>query len=146
MLWHNLNIQTPFQTLKVDRLFESKIRTFTDQDENKKSEDENAESNHIKTELLIIHISYASYAFDFGVIGSAIAQYTRESLLCKTLNIIFFADFFFFFWLKKLNIIFCSLENWYYRILFLMTGYLKNATTAVDALSIWYNLFIFLNP
>ncbi|KAK2659836.1 hypothetical protein Ddye_006369 [Dipteronia dyeriana] len=28
------------------------------------------------------------------------------------------------------------LENWYYRILILMTGYLKNATSAVDALSI----------
>ncbi|CAN0877299.1 Protein DETOXIFICATION 27 [Linum grandiflorum] len=28
------------------------------------------------------------------------------------------------------------LENWYYRILILMTGYLKNATLAVDALSI----------
>ncbi|KAK3230982.1 hypothetical protein Dsin_002863 [Dipteronia sinensis] len=30
------------------------------------------------------------------------------------------------------------LENWYYRILILMTGYLKNATLAVDALSIWH--------
>lgn len=29
-----------------------------------------------------------------------------------------------------------SLENWYYRILILMTGYLKNATLAVDALSV----------
>ncbi|KAI6689273.1 hypothetical protein NL676_026101 [Syzygium grande] len=28
------------------------------------------------------------------------------------------------------------LENWYYRILILMTGYLQNATVAVDALSI----------
>ena len=32
----------------------------------------------------------------------------------------------------------CSLENWYYRILILMTGFLQNATLAVDALSIWY--------
>ena len=31
----------------------------------------------------------------------------------------------------------CSLENWYYRILILMTGNLKNAEIAVDALSIW---------
>ena len=31
----------------------------------------------------------------------------------------------------------CSLENWYYRILILMTGFLQNATLAVDALSIW---------
>ena len=34
-----------------------------------------------------------------------------------------------------------SLENWYYRILILMTGYLQNATLAVDALSIWYVVF-----
>jgi len=32
----------------------------------------------------------------------------------------------------------CSLENWYYRILILLTGNLKNAAIAVDALSIWY--------
>jgi hypothetical protein len=30
-----------------------------------------------------------------------------------------------------------SLENWYYRVLVLLTGYLKNAEIAVDALSIW---------
>ena len=35
----------------------------------------------------------------------------------------------------------CSLENWYYRILILMTGFLQNATLAVDALSIWYVVF-----
>ncbi|XP_047964882.1 protein DETOXIFICATION 27-like [Salvia hispanica] len=29
------------------------------------------------------------------------------------------------------------LENWYYRILIVMTGNLKNATIAVDALSVW---------
>ncbi|CAO2192986.1 unnamed protein product [Urochloa humidicola] len=29
------------------------------------------------------------------------------------------------------------LENWYYRILILLTGNLKNAAIAVDALSIW---------
>ncbi|KAL6960053.1 Protein DETOXIFICATION 27, partial [Sarracenia purpurea var. burkii] len=28
------------------------------------------------------------------------------------------------------------LENWYYRILILMTGNLKNATIAIDALSV----------
>lgn len=32
----------------------------------------------------------------------------------------------------------CSLENWYYRILILMAGYLNNTTIAVDALSVWY--------
>ncbi|OEL24200.1 hypothetical protein BAE44_0014780 [Dichanthelium oligosanthes] len=29
------------------------------------------------------------------------------------------------------------LKNWYYRILILLTGNLKNAAVAVDALSIW---------
>ncbi|OIT26879.1 PREDICTED: protein DETOXIFICATION 27-like [Nicotiana attenuata] len=32
------------------------------------------------------------------------------------------------------------LENWYYRILMLMTGYLENATLALDALSICMNI------
>jgi MATE family multidrug resistance protein len=30
------------------------------------------------------------------------------------------------------------LENWYYRILVLLTGNLPDAAIAVDALSIWY--------
>ena len=30
-----------------------------------------------------------------------------------------------------------SLENWYYRILIIMTGTLQNARIAVDSLSIW---------
>jgi MATE family multidrug resistance protein len=34
-------------------------------------------------------------------------------------------------------LLFCSLENWYYRILVFLTGYVKNAELAVDALSIW---------
>lgn len=34
-----------------------------------------------------------------------------------------------------------SLELWYSAILILLTGNLKNATVALDALSIWY-LFI----
>ncbi|XP_066397453.1 protein DETOXIFICATION 27-like isoform X1 [Miscanthus floridulus] len=33
-------------------------------------------------------------------------------------------------------LLFCSLENWYYRILVFLTGYVKNAELAVDALSI----------
>lgn len=37
------------------------------------------------------------------------------------------------------------MENWYYRILVLMTGNLKNAEIAVDALSIWYALFLQAN-
>ena len=31
-----------------------------------------------------------------------------------------------------------SLENWYYRILVLLTGNLKDAQVAIDALSIWF--------
>ena len=34
-----------------------------------------------------------------------------------------------------------SLENWYYRILILMTGNWKNAELAVDALSVWCVVF-----
>lgn len=34
-------------------------------------------------------------------------------------------------------LLFFSLENWYYRILVFLTGYVKNAELAVDALSIW---------
>ena len=34
----------------------------------------------------------------------------------------------------------CSLENWYYRILIVMTGNLDNAKIAVDALSVWYEI------
>ncbi|KAK6923344.1 Multi antimicrobial extrusion protein [Dillenia turbinata] len=36
------------------------------------------------------------------------------------------------------------LESWYYKILILMTGNLKNAEIAVDALSIWYDSFNYL--
>lgn len=31
----------------------------------------------------------------------------------------------------------CSLEIWYYRLLVFLTGFMKNAELAVDALSIW---------
>lgn len=51
---------------------------------------------------------------------------------------------------RKLNYLICQLwlqsfENflaawkvWYYRMLILMTGYVKNATSAVDASAVWY--------
>ena len=35
-----------------------------------------------------------------------------------------------------------SLESWYYKILILMTGNLKDAKIAVDSLSIWYARYI----
>lgn len=37
----------------------------------------------------------------------------------------------------------CSLENWYYRILILLTGNMKNAEVAVDALSIWFGYMVY---
>lgn len=38
---------------------------------------------------------------------------------------------------NKHNHVLYSLENWYYKILILMTGNMKNAEIAVDALSVW---------
>ena len=37
-----------------------------------------------------------------------------------------------------------SLENWYYRILIVMTGNLQDAKIAVDSMSIWYVKYIVL--
>jgi MATE family multidrug resistance protein len=37
----------------------------------------------------------------------------------------------------SVGVLHCSLENWYYRILVFLTGYVKNAELSVDALSIW---------
>ncbi|KAL5992597.1 Protein DETOXIFICATION 27 [Asimina triloba] len=42
-----------------------------------------------------------------------------------------------FFKLSAASGVMLCLENWYYRILVLLTGNLKNAEVAVDALSIW---------
>ncbi|KAK4745082.1 hypothetical protein SAY87_011394 [Trapa incisa] len=39
-------------------------------------------------------------------------------------------------------IYFNSLGNWYYKILILTTGYLGDTTTAADALSIWWVVFL----
>nr|CAB3481221.1 unnamed protein product [Digitaria exilis] len=48
-----------------------------------------------------------------------------------------FADFWEFIKLSSASGVMLCLENWYYRLLVLLTGYLKNAEIAVDALSIW---------
>nr|CAB3483279.1 unnamed protein product [Digitaria exilis] len=48
-----------------------------------------------------------------------------------------FADFWEFIKLSSASGVMLCLENWYYRVLVLLTGYLKNAEIAVDALSIW---------
>ncbi|CAD6265145.1 unnamed protein product [Miscanthus lutarioriparius] len=47
-----------------------------------------------------------------------------------------FADFWEFIKLSSASGVMLCLENWYYRLLVLLTGYLKNAEIAVDALSI----------
>ncbi|CAO2191815.1 unnamed protein product [Urochloa humidicola] len=47
-----------------------------------------------------------------------------------------FADFWEFIKLSSASGVMLCLENWYYRVLVLLTGYLKNAEIAVDALSI----------
>uniref|UniRef100_A0A0D9X8Z3 Protein DETOXIFICATION n=1 Tax=Leersia perrieri TaxID=77586 RepID=A0A0D9X8Z3_9ORYZ len=47
-----------------------------------------------------------------------------------------FADFWDFIKLSSASGVMLCLENWYYRVLVLLTGYLKNAEIAVDALSI----------
>ncbi|RCV12066.1 hypothetical protein SETIT_2G238700v2 [Setaria italica] len=39
--------------------------------------------------------------------------------------------------LSAASVVMICLENWYYRILVFLTGYVKNAEIAVDALSIW---------
>ncbi|KAG8087375.1 hypothetical protein GUJ93_ZPchr0010g9610 [Zizania palustris] len=47
-----------------------------------------------------------------------------------------FADFWDFIKLSSASGVMLCLENWYYRVLVLLTGYLKNVEIAVDALSI----------
>ncbi|KAL6646039.1 hypothetical protein ACP70R_017647 [Stipagrostis hirtigluma subsp. patula] len=47
-----------------------------------------------------------------------------------------FSDFWEFIKLSSASGVMLCLENWYYRVLVLLTGYLKNAEIAVDALSI----------
>ncbi|KAL6858840.1 hypothetical protein ACP4OV_017842 [Aristida adscensionis] len=47
-----------------------------------------------------------------------------------------FSDFWEFVKLSSASGVMLCLENWYYRVLVLLTGYLKNAEIAVDALSI----------
>ncbi|KAH8516275.1 hypothetical protein H0E87_004579 [Populus deltoides] len=92
------------------------------------------------------------YVLDFGVIGAAIALdiswwviviglfiYTSCGW-CPSTWTGFSAQAFSGLWefvkLSAASGVMLCLENWYYRILILMTGYLKNATLAVDALSV----------
>ncbi|KAM7252916.1 hypothetical protein ACFE04_025534 [Oxalis oulophora] len=90
--------------------------------------------------------------FGYGVIGAAIALdiswwvlfiglfgYTLLGACPLTwtgFSIEAFSGLWEFFKLSAASGLMLCLENWYYRILILMTGHLKNATIAVDALSI----------
>uniref|UniRef100_A0A2C9U142 Protein DETOXIFICATION n=1 Tax=Manihot esculenta TaxID=3983 RepID=A0A2C9U142_MANES len=91
------------------------------------------------------------YVLDFGVIGAAIALdvswwFMVFALLGYVLywcpltwtgfSVQAFSGLWEFFGLSAASGVMLCLENWYYRILILMTGHLKNATLAVDALSI----------
>ncbi|KAJ4822027.1 Protein DETOXIFICATION 27 [Turnera subulata] len=91
------------------------------------------------------------YALDFGVVGAAIALdiswwVTVLGLLVYVcgwcpltwtgFSVQAFSGLWEFLKLSAASGVMLCLENWYYRILILMTGYLKDATIAVDALSI----------
>ncbi|GAU32492.1 hypothetical protein TSUD_316990 [Trifolium subterraneum] len=93
------------------------------------------------------------FVWDFGLIGAAIALdvswwilvfgmlgYTVFGgcpLTWTGFSIEAFSGLWDFFKLSFASGVMLCLENWYYRILLLMTGQLENATVAVDALSVW---------
>ncbi|KAL5074906.1 hypothetical protein RYX36_013890 [Vicia faba] len=92
------------------------------------------------------------YVWDFGLIGAAIALdvswwvlvfgmfgYTVCGgcpLTWNGFSMEAFCGLWEFFKLSLASGVMLCLENWYYRILLLMTGQLENATVAVDALSV----------
>ncbi|XP_021808155.1 protein DETOXIFICATION 27-like isoform X1 [Prunus avium] len=92
------------------------------------------------------------YVLDFGVVGAAVALDISWRVLCfGLLGYVtcgwcplswtgFSMEAFYGLWefvkLSTASGVMLCLEFWYYRILILMTGYLQNATLAVDALSI----------
>lgn len=92
------------------------------------------------------------FVWDFGLIGAAIAldvswwilvfgmlAYTVCGgcpLTWTGFSIEAFSGLWDFFKLSFASGVMLCLENWYYRILLLMTGQLENATVAVDALSV----------
>ncbi|XP_025012201.2 protein DETOXIFICATION 27 isoform X2 [Ricinus communis] len=91
------------------------------------------------------------YTLDFGVVGAAIALdvswwfmvfslfvYVRFGcpLTWTGFSMQAFSGLWEFLQLSVASGVMLCLENWYYRILVLMTGYMKNATVAIDALSV----------
>ncbi|PWZ28090.1 Protein DETOXIFICATION 27 [Zea mays] len=104
---------------------------------------------------LAIHV-VATYVLvrllDFGIVGAVasadmawwlvvLGQYVYVvggwcPLSWKGFTMEAFADFWEFIKLSSASGVMLCLENWYYRVLVLLTGYLDNAEIAVDALSI----------
>ncbi|KAM4129313.1 hypothetical protein ACJW30_01G012900 [Castanea mollissima] len=92
------------------------------------------------------------YVLDFGLVGAALALdiswwvlvfglygYTAFGgcpLTWHGFSIEAFSGLWEFLKLSAASGVMLCLENWYYRVLILMTGFLQNATIAVDALSI----------
>ncbi|GFZ10246.1 MATE efflux family protein [Actinidia rufa] len=105
--------------------------------------------------VLVIHVFMSwifMYLFQFGVVGAAITLDVSWWLLCFGMfgytwcggcpeawtgfSSKAFSRLWEFVKLSVASGVMLCLENWYYRILILMTGYLKNSTIAVDALSV----------
>ncbi|KAJ7958957.1 Protein DETOXIFICATION [Quillaja saponaria] len=96
------------------------------------------------------------YVWDYGVVGAAVALDISWWVLVFGLygytvcggcpltwtgfSMEAFSGLWEFLKLSAASGVMLCLENWYYRILILMTGHLKNATIAVDALSICMTL------
>ncbi|KAG7943441.1 hypothetical protein I3843_15G038800 [Carya illinoinensis] len=93
------------------------------------------------------------YVFDFGLVGAALSLDIAwwilvfglygYTVLCGGCPLTWsgfsmeaFSGLWEFLKLSAASGVMLCLENWYYRILILMTGYLQNSTLAVDALSI----------
>ncbi|XP_062159043.1 protein DETOXIFICATION 27-like [Alnus glutinosa] len=92
------------------------------------------------------------YVFDFGLVGAALSLdiswwvlvfglygYTAFGgcpLTWSGFSTEAFSGLWEFLKLSAASGVMLCLENWYYRILILMTGFLQNATLAVDALSV----------
>ncbi|XP_030940907.1 protein DETOXIFICATION 27-like [Quercus lobata] len=92
------------------------------------------------------------YVLDFGLVGAALAldiswwvlvfglygyaAFGGCPLTWHGFSIEAFSGLWEFLKLSAASGVMLCLENWYYRILILMTGFLQNATLAVDALSI----------
>ncbi|XP_042963463.1 protein DETOXIFICATION 27-like isoform X2 [Carya illinoinensis] len=92
------------------------------------------------------------YVFDFGLVGAAVSLDISWWVLVFGLygyavcggcpltwsgfSMEAFSGLWEFLKLSAASGVMLCLENWYYRILILMTGFLQNATLAVDALSV----------